>query len=377
MPPSTRPAAADAKLLMVARREALLARGVPLFDFGLGDPVEPAPDFVRDELVAAVTSASSYPDVRGTADLRTAVTEYVAGRFGVALDPEREVLTTAGAREAIFHTPMALAAQADGRDLVLYGMPGYSVFETSARVAGLRPQPHPLNEANHYLLDPAEVGDAVLARTAIVVLNYPHNPSGQVMPAALFRDWVEARDRHGFVLLSDECYCDVYFEAPPHTLLEFGRTGCIVIHSLSKRSGMTGFLSGFLAGDAHLIDTLRSFRSTTGIASQEWTQAAAAAAWRDEGHVRERREGLGAKRDLLLEHLSERGVEVFPGGATLFLWVRVPGDGSDVDYAEQLADAGILVTPGSLFGDGQEGFVRLALAPSLAECRGAVEAWPR
>jgi acetylornithine aminotransferase len=228
-----------------------------------------------------------------------------------------------------------------------------------------------------YVLTPEAVGDAVLAKTAIVFLNYPHNPSGQDMPPDVYRRWVDARARHGFLLVSDEVYIDLYLGAPPHSLLEYGREGCLAVHSLSKRSGMTGYLTGFLAGDEAVIASLKRHRAGMGVASPPWIQAAAAAAWQDDAHVAERRATLGEKRQVIVEALEARGSTVYPTTSALFVWAEIPkGDDDDVACAARLASHGIVVAPGSLFGPGQSRFIRLALAPSLEACREAASIWP-
>jgi len=361
---------------LAASREAASASGRRVFDFGVGDPAEATPEFVRQALIRAVPTASAYPVVEGTPDLRTAVAEYLSGRYGAVVDPRTEVLATGGSKEAIFHLPLVLADPASGRDLVIYGEPAYEAFRIGTCFAGLSDRAVPLTAEGRYLFGPEDVGNDALARTAIVFLNYPHNPSGQDMPPELFASWVAARDEHGFVLVSDECYCDLYFGDPPHSLLEFGREGCLAVHSLSKRSGMTGYMSGFVAGDAALLAEFGRHRSGMGVASPVWTQAAAAAAWRDEEHVERRRREFAAKRRALLEVLEARGLRVYPGNASLFLWVRVPDGETDVSYTERLLDAGIVVGPGSLFGPGQDGYVRVALAPDLESCRAVADVWP-
>ena len=271
---------------------------------------------------------------------------------------------------------MVLANPASGRDLVVYGEPAYEAFRIGTCFAGLKDHAVGLSAAGRYLVGPDDVGADVLARTAIVFLNYPHNPSGQDMPPEVFEAWVAARAEHGFVLVSDECYCDLYFGEPPHSLLEYGREGCLAVHSLSKRSGMTGYLSGFIAGDAALLAQFRRFRSGMGVASPVWTQAAAAAAWRDDEHVAARRQEFAEKRRALLAVLEARGLRVYPGNASLFLWVQVPDGETDLSYAERLLEAGIVVGPGSLFGPGCEHYVRVALSPDVEACRAVAEVWP-
>jgi len=223
----------------------------------------------------------------------------------------------------------------------------------------------------------------VLRRAAVVFLNYPHNPTGFCLPDALFRRWVELREEYGFLLVSDECYVDLHYEGQrPKSLLQFGRKGCLAVHSLSKRSGMTGYRSGFVAGDADLIATYRRFRASMGTAPQQFVQVAATLAWTDQEHVDARVKVFGDKRRILLELCQQRGLEVHGSTAGLYLWVSAPAGSSDVEYAARLREVGILVAPGSFFGPsreggGQERFVRLALVPTADECRAAALAWPK
>lgn len=363
------------KLRLERRKAELVARGVTIYDFGTGDPPEPTPEFVRQALIEAIPSYSAYPTVKGTAGLREAAAEYVERRFGVSVDPETEVLPTAGAKEAIFHLPMTLIEPEADKNLVVYGEPAYAVFAIAARAAHAVPHPIVLTTEQRFLITPEIVGEDALSRTGMIFLNYPHNPSGQEMPPELFERWVEAGRDHGFVIVSDECYCDLYFDEAPRSLLEFGREGCLVVHSLSKRSGMTGYLSGFMTGDAALIETLHRKRQAMGLVSPVWTQAAAAAAWREPEHAEERRALFGEKRRILLEALESLGLEVYPASSTLFLWARVPAGETDLSYAERLLELGIVVSPGTFFGPDHAKFIRVAAVPSAPECREAVKLW--
>jgi len=363
-------------------KAAAIDEGLTIYDFGTGDPREPTPAFIREACQQGLADISQYPKVTGLPAMRQAAADYLARRFDVTVDPDTELLPTQGSKEAIFHLPLVFVDHpAEGlpeRSLVVYGEPAYPVFEIGALFAQAEPHPVALHPGNSYLLDPDAVGDAVLAQAAIVYLNYPHNPTGQLMPAELFERWVAARDQHGFLLVSDECYVDLYFESErPRSLLEFGREGCLVMHSLSKRSGMTGYRSGFVAGDAQLVASYRRFRAGMGLAPTDMVQAAAIAAWQDSDHVEERRLLFKSKRQVFLDLFGELGLDVYPGSSTLFLWVRVPEGKTDTGYAEELLGVGILCSPGSFFGDGQEGFFRLALVPSLQQCEAAAAIWPR
>lgn len=357
------------------RRRALLAAGKRLFDFGLGDPREPTPAFVREALAKGVPAVSQYPSAFGTAPLRRAAAGYLERRFGVRLDPEAQVIACAGAKEAIFHLPLAFLGDARRRKVVMPD-PGYPTYEVGARFAGLEPVEVPLTAANHFLLEPAEVGEERLRETLVFWLSYPHNPTGAVAPRDYLRRVGEAALRYGFVVASDECYADIYFGAPPASMLEVQVENVVAIHSCSKRSGMTGYRSGFLAGDPDVIRALRGLRSHPGVASPEFVAPAATAAWSDDVHAAERREIFRKKRDRFLRFFAAHGLAADASEATLYLWVKVPAGETSAGYARRLLEEGIVVAPGTAFGAG-EGYVRVALVPALDECEAAVEAWSR
>ncbi len=359
----------------------LEAQGRRVFDFGTGDPREPTPPAIREAFAKGMPEISQYPKVTGLPEMRRAAAGYLRRRFGVTVDPDRELLPTQGSKEAIFHLPMTLLDPSSERNIVVYGVPAYPVFEIGSYFGELPTHEVELNTGNRYELHPDLVPADVLARTGMVFLNYPHNPSGQRLPAEVFEAWIKARDQHGFVLIGDECYVDLYYDdEPPRTLLEFGRTGCLIVHSLSKRSGMTGYRSGFVAGDADLVATYRRFRAGMGVAPTEPVQRAAVVAWSDDTHIEERRAIFAQKRAVLAECFADRGLKVWPAPTGLFLWAEVPNthakDG--VEYAERmLEEHGVLLSPGSFFGPGQERFIRLALVPSVDECREVAALWPR
>ncbi len=357
------------------RRRALLAAGKRLFDFGLGDPREPTPPFVKEALAKGVPAVSQYPSPFGTAALRRAAAGYLQRRFGVALDAEAQVLACAGAKEAIFHLPLAFAGDARRRKVVMPD-PGYPTYEVGARLAGLEPVKVPLAAGRGFLLEPEDVGEETLRETLVFWLSYPHNPTGAVAPLDYLRRVGDAARRHGFVVASDECYADIYFGAPPASMLEAQVENVVAIHSCSKRSGMTGYRSGFFAGDRDLVAALRELRSHPGVASPEFVAPAAAAAWSDDGHAAERREIFRRKRDRFLRFFAAHGLAADASEATLYLWVKVPGGETSASYARRLLEEGIVVAPGTAFGAG-EGYVRVALVPPLEECEAAVEAWSR
>ncbi|MCA8976165.1 MAG: aminotransferase class I/II-fold pyridoxal phosphate-dependent enzyme [Planctomycetes bacterium] len=359
-------------------RSELIDRGVTVYDFGTGDPREPTPEILRQAMIEGIDAVSQYPASAGLPELRVAIADYLQRRFAVTVDPVTQVLPTMGSKEALFHLPMTFVQVPSDRDLVLYGEPAYPVYEIGALFAEAWTYAVPLGVGNGYAMDPDLLPESVLRRARVVFLNYPHNPSGFCLSRELFERWVACREEYGFVLVNDECYADLHYAGePPHSLLEFGTTGCLVLHSLSKRSGMTGYRSGFVAGDPELIATYRRFRASMGTTPQEFVQRAATVAWTDPGHVENRRAVFGAKREVMLAALRERGLTVHGSEAGLYLWVEVPEGLSDLDYAARLREIGILVAPGSFFGKGQERFIRLALVPTVEQWREAAALWPR
>jgi succinyldiaminopimelate transaminase len=363
----------------MVRLDAAIAKlrsaGRAVYDFGIGDPQEPTPTFVVEALKGAVPAVSQYPRATGTRELRTAIAGYLERRFRVALDPEIEILPASGAKEAIFHLPLMLIDRSGPRRAVLVPDPGYPIYERGTAFAGGEVYPLPLRAEKRYLPDLEALPEALLRRTAIFWLCSPQNPTGAVASRDFLARLLDLGAKHGFVVAADECYADIYTEQPPPSLLEVGRTGALVFHSLSKRSGMTGMRSGFMAGDPTLIAALKRFRPSIGTASPDFVQAAAAAAWGDDRHVEQRREVFRRKRHILKSLLDELGLSA-AGEAGLYLWVRVPGD--DEGYARDLAErAGIIVQPGSFLGESGRGHIRLALSPTLEQCEGAATAWRR
>lgn len=361
-----------------ARKAAVVAAGRTLHDFGTGDPVEPTPSFIPEALRQAVPAVSQYPSVAGTPALRQAAAAYLARRFGVTLDAATQVIPSAGSKEAIFHLALAFLEPESGRDTIVYGTPAYPVYQSSALFAGGREHAVTLRRDQGYRLELGDLPGDLLARTAIAWINYPHNPTGACVDLAYFARQVEVARAHGILLASDECYQDLWFDGaqPPPSILEVASAGVLAFHSCSKRSGMTGYRSGFIAGDAHLIKAYRAWRAHFGVGSPEFIEKAAALAWADDGHAASRRAIFAEKRAILAEGLAAKGIEVLPSAAGLYVWARVPGGGNADAYAERCLEQGIVISPGGFFGAGSDDWFRLALVPSAADCRTALAAWP-
>lgn len=345
----------------------LAAEGREVIDFGVGEPREETPAFIRAALCAAVEDepVSVYPLAVGLPELREAIAGWVARRFGAAVDPDSEVVPTLGAKEAIYGL-----TQIVGGGAVAVTTPGYPVAARSAAIAGLDVVSLPLDRARGWLPDL----DAVpWERLAILWLNSPDNPTGALAPVAFLAEAAERCRRHGVILACDEAYCELWFEGePPPSALQVGdRRGILAFHSLSKRSSMPGYRSGFVAGDAELIALLKRHRPTVGTAPQRFVQHASIAAWSDDDHVGQIRARYRAKREIVLPGLRAAGLEPVGGPASFFVWLRVPGDGDDAAFAARWLERGVVLAPGSYLGAGGEGHVRAALVPTLEQCERA------
>ena len=351
-------------------KRRLAAEGIELIDFGKGDPREPTDERIRAALAGSLTEISSYPLAEGLPELRESVAAWCARRFGVALDPDAEVIPTYGSKEAIFLLAQIVIDRDSPKRLVVTTEPGYPVPDRGAAFAGAEVLQLPLLEANGFLPDLDAVDAEVWERAAIVWTNYPNNPTGAVAPLEFLGELADLSLEHDFLLACDEAYTELWFDEPPHSGLEVRERGNLaVFNTLSKRSSMTGYRSGFIAANAELIDALKQFRPTVGTAPQEFVQRASIVAWNDEEHVEATRARYRSKRDALLPVLERKGVRVAGGGATMFLWLEAPSG----DIAERLLEHGIIVSPGTFFGPAGEGYFRIALVPTIEECRRAAE----
>jgi acetylornithine aminotransferase len=346
-----------------AARAQLRAAGVEIIDFGMGEPREETPAFIREALAAAITPVAPYPSAVGLPELRGAIAGWTQRRFGVTLDPDTEVIPTLGSKEAVF----ALANVFAG-DVVAVPTPSYPVYDRGALFAGKAVLELPLKESHGWLPDL----DAVdWSRVGVLWLNYPNNPTGARAPLEFYEHAAALAREYGFVLASDEAYSELYFagEAPISALQIADRSHLAVFNTLSKRSSMPGYRSGFVAGDPDIVAALKKYRPNVGVAPLEFVQRAAIAAWGDEAHVEAVRERYRAKREALLPALEAVGLRDAGGDATFFLWLDA---GPDADaLAARWLEAGVVVAPGSFFG--APGYLRVALVPPPEACARAGE----
>ena len=343
------------------------ARGIEVIDFGQGDPREPTPAFIRDALLASVDEVSSYPRATGLPALRTAIAGWIEHRFGTSVDPASEIVPTYGSKEAIFSFPQLALGD---RRLVAIPEPAYPVYERGTLFAGGSVVTVPLDERGAWLpdLDAFDAWDEI----AVFWTCYPNNPTGAVAPLSFYEELAARAREHGFLLCSDEAYSELWFDEPPVSALQLAdRENVVVFNTLSKRSSMTGYRSGFIAARPDIVAALRAFRPSVGTAPQEFVQRASIAAWSDEEHVRAVRDVYRRKRDVVLPALEEKGLRLAGSAATFYLWLDVGGP--SVAFAQRLLDHGVVCAPGAFFGPAGEGYARFALVPTQAECERAAE----
>jgi succinyldiaminopimelate transaminase len=348
------------------------ARGVQIFDFGVGDPREATDPRIQQALVDALPLTSGYPAAVGLPELRKAVAAWIGRRFGVEVDPERELIPTLGSKEAIFSFAQVIVNDESGRDTILIPEPCYPVYERGAQFARARIETIPLRAGQRFLPDLDGVDRDTWSRTAVLWVNYPNNPTGATAPLSFYERLAELAAEHDFLVASDEAYTELWFDEPPASALQVSDRGRFaVFNTLSKRSSMTGYRSGFVAASAEVVDALRKFRPSVGTAPQDFVQRASAVAWSDEEHVERNRELYRRKREVVLRAFERGGCRLAGGNATMYLWLECPDGEASEAFAGRLLEQGIVVAPGSFFGAHGEGYARVALVPTLEECEEA------
>ncbi len=349
----------------------------------IGEPQHPTPKLVSDALIAHLSGLTNYPATKGIPALRQAIAAWISARFRLpagAVDPERHVLPVNGTREALFSFAQCVVNGAE-KPLVAMPNPFYQIYEGAALLAGAEPYFLNATRESGFLPDFDAVPDSVWARCQLLYICSPGNPTGAVMGETTQRKLIDLAERFDFVIASDECYSELYNDEnnPPPGLLQtawamgnrdFKR--CVVFHSLSKRSNAPGLRSGFVAGDAAILEKYLLYRTYHGCALSLPVQQASLAAWRDEEHVRENRAVYRRKFAAVHEILRDvLDVEIPPAG--FYLWPKTPVEGEA--FARDLfARENVTVLPGSYLSRESSGvnpgrdYVRMALVASLEEC---------
>jgi N-succinyldiaminopimelate aminotransferase len=366
------------------RRRIAPPPGHALIDLSIGEPQHATPACIHQALIGALARTARYPATRGLAALRQVIADWLVHRFELppgGVDPERQVLPVNGTREALFGIAQCVVAAGSAKNGVAMPNPFYQIYEGAALLAGGRPCYLECPAANGFRPDWAALPAAAWAGLALIYVCSPGNPHGAVLRAEDYARLTALADEHDFVVVADECYSELYPDeaAPPLGLLQWcaasGRADfarCLVMHSLSKRSNAPGLRSGFVAGDARLIEQFYRYRTYQGGAMPEHVQHASIAAWSDETHVVENRARYRRKFARVLPLLQDVAAVAQPAGG-FYLWPELPID--DVLACERLlGDAGVLTLPGRFLaratatGNPGERRLRLALVADEDDC---------
>ena len=351
---------------------------------GIGEPRHATPQLIKDALSGSLAGLASYPGTLGEPKLRQTISDWLARRYALKVDPATQILPVNGSREALFSLAQTVIDAAKPGAIVLCPNPFYQIYEGAALLAGAEPWFVPSDASRNFAVDWAGVPEAVWAKTQLIFVCSPGNPAGAVMTLDEWKMLFELSDRHGFVIASDECYSEIYFrdEAPLGGLeaaFKLGRhdfKNLISLTSLSKRSNVPGLRSGFVAGDAALIKPFLLYRTYHGSAMSPVVQAASSAAWADEAHVIANR-SLYREKFAAVTPLLASVMEVSLPDAGFYLWAGIPASfkGQDDAFSRELFAAyNVVVLPGSYLAreahgnNPGAGRVRMALVAETAEC---------
>ena len=358
----------------------------PPISLGIGEPRHATPQLVLDVLAASTEALSSYPATAGLPALRQSCANWVQRRYGLALNPDNQILPINGSREALFAFAQTVVDGSKTGATVVCPNPFYQIYEGAALLAGAQAFYAPSDPALNFNVDWGKVPDEVWKNTQLLFVCSPGNPTGSVMPLEDWKTLFELSDRYGFVIASDECYSEIYFrEEPPLGGLEasykLGRTdykNLVAFTSLSKRSNVPGMRSGFVSGDANLLKKFLLYRTYHGSAMSGMVQAASIAAWDDEVHVVANRDMYRQKFAAVTPVLA-KVLDVKLPDAGFYLWAGVPGGDDQAFARDLLAQYNVTVLPGSFLARESQGFnpgagrIRMALVAETQECMQAAQ----
>ena len=358
------------------RREAVAA-GKDVINLGIGDPDRPTPKFIVEKMAAAIEDPRNhrYPFDVGVPEFRRQAAASLDRKYGVAIDPDRELIALIGSKEGLGHLPLAVVNPGDA---VLVPQPGYPVYAAAATFAGGVPYTLPLSEQSGWLPDLDAVPADVRGRASLMYLNYPNNPTAAVATQAFFERAVAFARKYDIVIAQDAAYADLFFDQPPLSILsvEGAKDVAIEFHSLSKTFNMTGWRIAFAAGNADVISALARVKSNMDSGQFNAIQAAGVEALTHPDHVQVRAmtDVYRERRDALVTGLQAAGIRVTKPTATFYVWAPCPGGLDSMTFASRvLEEASVVLIPGVGFGEAGEGYFRAALTIDVERINEAVE----
>lgn len=348
------------------KRKEYAARGVDIISLGIGDPDQPTPQHVIAKVVEEANNPRNhrYPDYEGLPEFRVAAARWLQGRFGVELDPDREVMTVIGSKEGLAHIIWAFV---DPGDIGLVPDPGYPVYRAHIILAGGIPHYMPLEAERGFLPDFDAIDRSALERAKLMFLNYPNNPTAGVADLETFARAVALARKYGFLLVHDCAYSEMTFDgyvAPSVLQVPGAKDVAIEFHSLSKPYNMTGWRIGFVAGSPQAVAALGIIKTNTDSGQFNAIQRAGIEALlgTSPAYIKSMNELYARRRDLVIKSLNAMGWNLTPPKGTFYVWVPVPHGYTSASFASLLLDeAGVIVTPGSAYGEHGEGFIRISL----------------
>jgi LL-diaminopimelate aminotransferase len=360
--------------------EGLVKQGINSTDFGVGDPKEPTPEIVREACKKAIDTrkSSGYPSYVGTIEYRTVIATWMKKRFNIDLDPKTEISSTIGSKEAVFNFHEGVI---DPGDIVLIPNPGYPPMKRGTIFAEGKAYYLNLLEENDFLPKLQEIPSDIVKKTKLIWINYPNNPTASIAPKSFFKEVIDFGHDNNIIIASDEAYTEIYYDEKPMSILELDREGIIAFNSLSKRSKMTCYRIGWVAGDAEIISIFRKVKTNIDSGTATFVQDAAVAALNDEQHVVNARDEYRKKKNIMMNAFKKIGLTTREPAGTIYIWQKCPEGVSSLNFVKKLLhkDIAIVCTPGAWISDEEhginpgEGYVRFALVPTIKETKEAAE----
>jgi LL-diaminopimelate aminotransferase len=360
-----------------AKKKEMMNKGADVIDLGVGDPDIPTPDFIIEALKVGAENPENhrYPSYQGMRSFRVAVSDWYKERFNVDIDPDTEVVTLIGSKEGIAHTPLAFI---DPGDVGLYADPGYPVYPTSISFAGGEPYAVPILKENNFLPDLNAIPEDIRKRARLIFLNYPNNPTTAVAEEGFFKDVVDFASKNNILICHDAAYTEIAYDGyNPLSFLqtEGAKDVGIEFHSLSKTFNMTGWRIGFAVGNKKAIAGIGKIKTNIDSGAFQAVQYAGIVALQNYNLGLLDRIGIfQERRDIFCKGLDEAGLKYDLPKATFYVWFEVPKGLTSKEFSSKLlTESGIVVTPGTGFGEYGEGYARVSTTFSTERIIQAVE----
>ncbi len=358
------------------KKEAAIEKGIDIINLGIGDPDQPTPSHIIDQLAKSARDSKThdYPPYEGTKEFRTAVADWYLKRFGVKLNPQEEVISLIGSKEGIAHVFLAFI---DPGDISLIPDPAYPVYKTGTLFANGIPYFMPLLEENSYLPDLDKIDEEAAKRAKLIFLNYPNNPTGAIASKDYFKKVVDFAKKYDLLICHDFAYSELAYDgyqAPSFLEVEGARDVCLEFHSLSKTYNMTGWRIGFAVGNRDAVAALSIIKTNVDSGIFKAIQEAGIMALTGpQDHIPKLINMYTERRNVVIDGLNQLGWGIEPPKATFYVWVPTPSGIKAIDFANHVLEkTGIIVTPGIGYGQYGEGYARIALTVDVPRLKEAI-----